>query len=133
VAKNQNISIYSVYTGEFLSGFNLRAHSSTIPFIAWHPNDMGLFSIGKDGQLNEWHLENSHQRYPIMDESNLGEHFDFIVNDNGECDVFASSTETYIYHAKNERLESNGFKDKDLALEGKSYQTPPIEIIPAGN
>lgn len=60
VAKNQNISIYSVYTGEFLSGFNLRAHSSAIPFIAWHPNDLGLFSIGKDGQLNEWHLENSH-------------------------------------------------------------------------
>lgn len=104
-----------------------------IPFIAWHPNDMGLFSIGRDGQLNEWHLENSHQKYPIMDESNLGEHFDFVINDKGECDVYACSTETYIYHSKNERKEVNNFKDKDLTLEGKSYQIPPVEIIPAGN
>lgn len=68
-----------------------------------------------------------------MEEANLGENFDFIMDDKGQIDVFACSTETFIYHTRNERRESSNFKDKDLILEGKSYQAPPVEIIPAGN
>lgn len=60
VSKPETISLYSVYTGNFLSQLTLRAHSSEICKIRWHPNDLGLFSLGKDGQLNEWELERPH-------------------------------------------------------------------------
>lgn len=133
IAKSQNISIISVYTGQILNNLNIRAHSSDIVKIIWHPNDLGLFSLGKDGQLNEWQLETPHQKFPIMNENTIGESFDFIQNEKKDIDVYACSTDNYIIKATNEKIESKAFHDKDLSLEGHNFQIPTPENIPSGS
>ena len=69
MANTNIIQVFQFYTGENPANLVFRGHSLSVKSIFWQEDDLGFYSGGSDGNIFEYRLEDSSQKYQLFNVS----------------------------------------------------------------